>query len=217
MRLVSKLCVLAFALASLCACAATGEWYEARIDGLADHSPERGVVLFDIDIVSTDEDAREDKHPLAKWQNLTLDEDVDDERAFLGRGYYGEMLAYSVKPGIHRLFVSFYKGVSFWDPRPNRVLVFAVQPGEVVYVGKLLYTWDIPPGKYSIKIKDDFHEADEYLAEKFPSLRGKLQKRLARYTRIESLEQPYGGRTAANDAALTSALNGLQMYWSLQK
>lgn len=204
--------ILLLGLVFLSSCTAwTGEAYRAQIESLEEHRPDRAIVLFDVDVdVAVSEGERRPKYfPLPKWRNLEVDAGAEGPLSFWGHGIQGEMFAYSVKPGLHRLFVTDYDGLHHWRDS-DRHLTFEVSAGEVVYIGSLLYRLRPAPGGFAISVQDASDEAREFLRTSYPQIADDMQTRLARYRVIAGLPKPYENYNPAHSRA---ALLGVMSTW----
>lgn len=183
--------ILIFGLVFLSSCTAvTGEAYRAQIDSLEEHQPGRALVLFDVDFAVPEGESPARYFPLPKWRNLGADAGDEEALSFWGPGLQGEMFAYSVKPGLHRLFVTDYDGKHYWRDS-DRHLTFEVDPGEVVYIGRLFYRLRPGSGGFAISVQDASNDAREFLRTSYPQIADDMQTRLARYRIIAGLPKPY--------------------------
>ena len=107
---------------------------------------------------------------------------------------YQKMQVYSLEPGQYDLQIIHFHGRGFFDSTIGGGLYnikfrkgevsFQVGPGEVVYLGDIL----CKPGENlaKLEVKDNYHVAQEYILNAYPSLLPKLKKNLM------SLSKPLG-------------------------
>ncbi len=190
--------VVAAVLVSLVGCTR----YDPKITAPAEHMPGNALVLMEAAVLTPAGYPPAD----ARWRCFS-EAQPNEAKAFWIYGSKGKVQAFSIPAGVCWLIMSWDQGVIIWedhgtDPRYS----FSVRPGEVVYVGKIGYSFfhnpydpDVPDWlptsnatHFSVRVLDDYPSARDYVWENFPDHFEDLEKRIAKRRRAKCFEYGRG-------------------------
>ena len=178
-----KTLAVIFALA-VTGCAGGGASYNADIRPDKPHDPKNAFVVMEVRVVNESRDPR----PTVTWQNLSV---TEGERTFRTGGRDAGLHAYSVRPGMYRLFVSNISSQYFWEGRTDRYVSFEARPGEAVYIGVIGYT--LTRTTFAISVHDEYPQAVAWVQERHPAYATTLKRQIAERRTMAGLSKPFGG------------------------